>query len=118
MNEPDPAGDAILEDPPVLAALRFVLEVAAWVAIYFAWGWIPLVLSIAALSLFSVPGDKHIVLFPIPGPLRMAVEAAVGIAGVIAAHAVWGPRLAVPFLLAYLLFFLISYRRWIWMWEH
>jgi hypothetical protein len=81
----------IFHESPWLAALRFIVELVAWIAIYFSWGLIPLLLAVGALTLFSVPGDKHLVLVAIPGPLRMALEAAVTVFGIWGAARVFGP---------------------------
>ncbi|MBI4410251.1 MAG: hypothetical protein HY561_11115 [Gemmatimonadetes bacterium] len=105
-----------LHESPLLAGYRFLLELAAWVAIYFAWSWIALVLAVAALSLFSVPGDKHLVLVRIPGPMRILLEAGVGAAGIAAAGRVGGSPAALLLAAAYLALFGLSWRRLAWMW--
>jgi hypothetical protein len=103
---------------PALAALRFILEVIAWVAIYFAWGWIPLVFAVAALTIFSVPGDKHMVVVKVPGWVRIALEVAVAIAGVAAAHKVLSIPPAGTFLLIYAIMFAASRKRMRWLLHH
>ncbi|MBI4544833.1 MAG: hypothetical protein HY703_06545 [Gemmatimonadetes bacterium] len=111
------AANASFHDPPTLAASRFLLEVVAWVAIYFAWGWIALVFAIAALSLFTVPGDKHFVLVRIPGRLRILLEAATALLGVVAAARVLGVDAALLLLGAQTVFFLAAHRRCVWLWH-
>ena len=103
---------------PALAALRFILEVIAWVAIYFAWGWIPLAFAILAVSVFSVPGDKHRVIIKVSGPIRIALEVALAIAGVAAAHKVLAIPPASTLLLIYALMFAASRKRLRWLWAH
>jgi predicted secreted protein len=103
---------------PALAALRFILEVIAWVAIYFAWGWIPLAFAVLALSLFSVPGDKHRVIVKVSGPIRIALEVAVAVAGVAAAHRVLAIPPAGTLLLIYAIMFAASRKRIRWLLHH
>ena len=100
------------------AALRFVLEVLAWIAIYFAWGWIPLALSMAALSLLSVRGDKHMVVLPVSGPIRILTELLVGAAGVVAAARAWSWIAAALLLSGYVVLFAVSRPRLRWLWQH
>jgi hypothetical protein len=105
-------------EPPALAALRFALEVFAWFALYFAFGWPVAVLAIALLSLFSVRGDKHKVVVPIPGKLRILLELIVFLGGAFAVYRVW----SIPSVSAYLLFvasmFVSSHRRMSFLWHH
>jgi hypothetical protein len=105
-------------EPATLVALRFALELIAWIAIYFAWGWIPLVFAVAALALLSVPGDKHMVVIKIAGPLRILVEAVVAAAGVIAAGRAWSTTAAGALLFAFAVLFAASRRRMRWLWQH
>ena len=100
------------------AALRFVLEVLAWLAIYFAWGWIPLALAMAALSLLSVPGDKHMVVLPVSGPVRIMVEALVAGAGIVAAAQAWSWIVGAVLLGAFAVLFATSRPRLRWLWQH
>lgn len=104
-------------ESPFLSAFRFAVELAAWIAIHFAWGWIALVFAVAALALFNVPGDKHRVIVPTPGPVRIALEAAVTAAGVIAAWHVWGAGIGTGLLVASVLMFAVSSRRLAWLWR-
>lgn len=103
---------------PALAALRFILEVIAWVAIYFAWGWIPLAFAVLAVSVFSVPGDKHMVIIKVSGPIRIVLEVALAIAGVAAAHKVLAIPPAGTLLLIYALMFAASRKRLRWLLAH
>ncbi len=105
-------------EPPAVAALRFVLEVIAWIAIYFAWGWVPLALAMAALSLLSVPGDKHMVVIRVSGPVRIVVELVVVIAGTAAARQAWSTGAAAALLLAFVVLFAAARTRLRWLWQH
>lgn len=92
-------------EPPALAAVRFALEVVAWVAIHFAFGWPYAVLAVAVLALFSVRGDKHRVIVAIPGWLRVILELAVFAAGGLAIHRVWSfPSVSIYTLLVAIMF--------------
>ena len=105
-------------EPPALAALRFGLEVTAWIAIYRAWGWPFLVLAVAILSVFSVPGDKHKVVIPISGKLRIALEIIVFVAGVAGAYLVWSVPSASALALIFAVMFVSSHRRMTFLWNH
>jgi hypothetical protein len=105
-------------EPAALAALRFGLEVVAWIAIYFAWGWPYLILAIAILALLNVPGDKHTVFIPIPGKLRILIEIAVFVAGVVACYRVWSIPSASAFSLAIAVMFVSSHRRMMFLLSH
>lgn len=107
----------IFHEPPLRAAVRFVVEVAAWIAIYFAWGLIPMILAVGALTLFTVPGDKHLVLVAVPGPLRVLLEAVIFGLGVFAAAEAFGPLAAVVLLAGFLVTVALTHRRWLWMWR-
>ena len=100
------------------AALRFALEVLAWLAIYFAWGWIPLALAMAALSLLSVPGDKHMVVLRVSGPVRILVEALVAGAGVVAAAVAWSWIAGAVLLAGFMVLLATSRPRLRWLWQH
>jgi len=105
-------------EPPALAAMRFILEVIAWLSIYFAWGWLALILAVAILAIPSTPGDKHMIVLPVPGKVRLLVEAVVALAGVAAAHQVWSVPRAGTLLFFYALLFAASRQRVRWLWQH
>lgn len=112
-------------EPPALAALRFALEVTAWVAIYFAWGWPFLILAVALLSLLSVPGDKHRVVIAVPGKLRIALEILVFAAGVVGVYQVirrtsggWSVPATSLLTLVIAVMFVSSHRRMMFLWNH
>jgi hypothetical protein len=105
--------------------LRFALEVTAWVAIYFAWGWPFLILAVALLSLFSVPGDKHKVVIAVPGKLRIALEVLVFAAGVVGAYQVmrrtsggWSVPATSALALIIAVMLASSHRRMMFLWNH
>jgi hypothetical protein len=105
-------------EPPALAALRFGLEVVAWIAIYFAWGWPLLIVAIALLSLLNVPGDKHMVVIPIAGKARIGIELAVFVAGIVGCYLIWSVPSASAFSLAVAIMFVSSHRRMMFLWSH
>jgi len=85
-------------DTPAAATTRFAVEVAAWVVVPWAVGrrvgWIPaavaLVAIVAATGTFNAAGDKRHEGVTVPGPARLALEAALGIGAVVAAGYLWG----------------------------
>lgn len=91
-------------DTPVGAATRFAVEVAAWVlvpwAVGRAAGWIAgvvvLVVIVAATGTFNAVGDKRHEGVTVPAPVRLALEAGLGIGATVAAGYLWGPAGAVP----------------------
>lgn len=98
-------------EPAGLAALRFALEVMAWVAIHFAFGWPFAVVAVAVLALFGVRGDKHRVIVPIPGWLRIVLEIAVFVAGGLAVARILSfPSVSIYSLLVAIMF-VSSHRR-------
>jgi hypothetical protein len=98
-------------EPPALAALRFALEVAAWIAIYFAFGWPFAIVAVALLALFSVRGDKHRVIVAIPGWLRIIFELIVFAAGAFAIYRVWSFPSVSLYTLVVAIMFASSHRR-------
>ena len=98
-------------EPPALAALRFALEVIAWIALYFAFGWPFAILAVALLALFSVRGDKHRVFVAIPGWLRIILEIVVFVAGAVAIHRVWSFPSVSLYTLVVAIMFASSHRR-------
>jgi hypothetical protein len=91
-------------DTPVGAATRFAVEVAAWVVVPWAVGravgWIAaavvLIAILAATGTFNAAGDKPHEGVIVPGPARLALEAALGIGAVVAAGYLWGAVGAAP----------------------
>jgi hypothetical protein len=70
-------------DTPLSSGLRFIMELVAWTAGPWAaadladnaFVAIPaLVVLVAVPGIFSTPGDKHSVVVPTPGPVRVVLE--------------------------------------------
>ncbi|CAM9988296.1 unnamed protein product, partial [Ectocarpus fasciculatus] len=85
-------------DTAASAVTRFAAELAAWIAGPWAvrkWtgSWVAafaaLVVLVGTPAVFNAPGDKNVTIFPIPGPVRVVIEAAVVAAGVGGAWVVW-----------------------------
>jgi hypothetical protein len=85
-------------DTPVSSGLRFVMELVAWTAGPWAaadladnaWVAIPaLVVLVAVPGVFSTPGDKHSVVVPTPGPVRVGLELLLFAVAVAGAWIVW-----------------------------
>ncbi len=86
------------------AALRFAVEVVAWVAGPWAafeltdrW-WVAVLVGIVLVTLpavFSTPGDKHQVVVATPGRARVIIEVALDTAAIVGAWVVWPRWLAV-----------------------
>lgn len=68
-------------DTPLAAALRFALEVAAWLAIHALWGWWAVITAVLGLALFNKRGDKHVRGIPVPGAARLLLELALLLVG-------------------------------------
>ena len=89
-------------DTPVSAALRFPVELAAWVGGPWAaaqqvlWLAVPVAVVLVGLpAVFSTPGDKRQVIVATPGPLRVLIELGLYAAAVAAAWAAWPSWVAV-----------------------
>jgi hypothetical protein len=83
-------------DTPVSAGLRFLSELIAWVAGPWAlaqfsvWLAVPAVFVLVGLpSVFSTKKDKHNVIVPTPGPVRMMIELLLYLVAAIAPWFVW-----------------------------
>ena len=83
-------------DTPISAGLRFLSELIAWVAGPWAlarvssWLVIPaLVILLGLPSIFSTEGDKHNLIVPTPGPIRVLIELLLYLAAAIAPWFVW-----------------------------
>jgi hypothetical protein len=103
--------------------LRFLVELIAWVAGPWAMGewlgvWagaIALVVLVALPAVFSVPGDKHQVIVPVPGALRFSLELDLGIVAAVAAWVAWPPAAAVTATVVVVLAQLTGWRRSRWL---
>lgn len=85
-------------DTAASSALRFVIEVTAWVtgpwavaaSTGMAWTAIPTAIVLIGLSsIFSTPGDKKSVIVATPGPLRLAIELLTVAIAAVGAWIVW-----------------------------
>lgn len=85
-------------DTFVSAALRFVVELIAWVAgpwaVFALSGQWVLILPTAALliglpAVFSAPGDKRRVIVPTPGPARLLIEMFLVVVAVAGSAVAW-----------------------------
>ena len=86
-------------DTPVSSGLRFLMELAAWIAVPW-WAWevsgpisgIPTFLILLAIpAVFSTTGDKRQVIVPTPGPIRLAIELGLFAVAVLGASLAWSP---------------------------
>ena len=83
-------------DTPVSAGLRFVSELIAWIAGPWAvalisnWLVLPAIILLVGLpSVFSTTNDKHNVIVPTPGPVRVVIELFLYSVAIIAPWFVW-----------------------------
>ncbi len=103
--------------------LRFLVELIAWVAgpwAVGAWlgvwaGGVALVVLVGLPAVFSVPGDKHQVIVPVPGLIRFLLELDLGIVAAVAAWFVWPPVAAVTATVVALLAQSAGWRRSRWL---
>lgn len=115
---------------PLNLALRFLLELAALVALGF-WGWhadsrIPgwlLMLAVPLLAAvmwgtFAVPGDPSRsgkALIPVPGPIRLALELTIFATAISALFQIGALRLGWIMSILVLLHYTLSYNRIFWL---
>jgi hypothetical protein len=102
-------------DNTAAAALRFVLEVAAWLAMLQVWGWWALVLAVLALSVFNARGDKKVQGILVPGPARVVLEIGVLLLGSLAAAEWLGPPTGFLMALVLLLLIFVGRERYRWL---
>jgi hypothetical protein len=102
-------------DNAAAAALRFALEVGAWLAMLQVWGWWALVLAVLALSIFNARGDKKVQGIIIPGPLRIVLEIGVLLLGSVAAAQWLGPLAGLLMALVVLLLIFVGRERYRWL---
>lgn len=98
MNDSPTSSGLGPHDNPLGGALRFIIEVVAWVAgpwaVAEATGqvWTAVIAAVVLIGLpavFSTPGDKHQVIVAIPGPVRLVIELVMAAAAIGAAWYVW-----------------------------
>ena len=83
-------------DTPLSSGLRFLVEIIAWIAGPWAaaavspWLIVPAAVTLIGLpAVFSTAGDKKQVIFPTPGPPRVALELALYGVAAVAPWLVW-----------------------------
>lgn len=90
-------------DTAVSSALRFAIEIVAWIAgpwavadaIGSAWAAVPALLVLVGLpAIFNTPGDKASTPVATPGPIRIFIEAFLLVSAVVGAWVVWPTALA------------------------
>ena len=74
-----------------------------------------LVVLVALPAVFSVPGDKHQVIIPVPGPVRFTLELDLAIVGGIAAWLAWPVSAAIAATIVIVLAQLTGRRRSLWL---
>lgn len=102
-------------DSPLAAALRFALEVAAWLAIHAVWGWWAVAIAVLALALFNAPGDKRVRGIPIPGAGRALLELAVMLVGAWAMARWLGPLAGGAMVVALFAMLIVGHARYRWL---
>ena len=88
-------------DTPVSSALRFFVEVIAWVAGPWAaaqhsmWLAVPVLIFLVGLpAIFSTPGDKRQIVVATPGPARVLLELGLYAVAIAAPWFIWPVWLA------------------------
>jgi hypothetical protein len=83
-------------DTPVSAGLRFLTELIAWIAgpwavtLVSSWLLLPAIILLVGLpAVFSTTNDKHKVIVPTPGPVRVGIEMFLYAVAIIAPWFVW-----------------------------
>lgn len=102
-------------DNAFAAALRFGVEVLAWVAIQRVWGWGAMIVAIMLLAIFNTKGDKQIRGIPVPGVVRLILEIGLMVAGTVAATQWLGGWVGAGMGMALLLQIGIGWRRYAWL---
>lgn len=97
------------------AALRFGVEVVAWVAIQRVWGWGAMIVAILVLAIFNARGDKQVRGIPVPGGVRLVLEVGLMIVGTIAVTLWLGGWVGAGMGVALLLQMVLGWRRYAWL---
>ena len=110
-------------DTPVSSGLRFLMDLAAWIAVPW-WAWeasgpisgIPTFLILLAIpAVFSTTGDKWQVIVPTPGPIRLVIELGLFAVAVLGASLAWSPYSGVAVSVIAVLALLSGCRRMTWL---
>jgi hypothetical protein len=102
-------------DNAFAAALRFGVEVMAWVAIQRVWGWGAMIVAILVLAIFNARGDKQVRGIPVPGGVRIVLEVGLMVAGTIAVTVWFGGWAGAGMAVALLLQIVLGWRRYAWL---
>jgi hypothetical protein len=111
-------------DTPASAALRFAVELVAWIAGPMAvahladsgWAAIPtLAVLVAVPAVFSTPGDKKQVIVPVSGLTRAIIEWGLHAVAALGAYIAWPTLLAVATVLLVCVSLVIGTARTLWL---
>ncbi|HZQ09798.1 MAG TPA: hypothetical protein VFD70_24690 [Anaerolineae bacterium] len=97
------------------AALRFILELAALFAIGGAFGIFNFIISVAAIALFNVKGDKKFTWIQVSGPVRLLLEVVIALMGIYGAGAAFGSMWALIFGAVWALYLFLARERLLWL---
>lgn len=103
------------DDNAFAVALRFGVEVMAWVAIQRVWGWSAMIVAILVLAIFNARGDKQSRGIPVPGGVRIVLEVGLMIVGTIATTVWLGRWAGAGMGVALLLQIVLGWRRYAWL---
>lgn len=111
-------------DTPLSAALRFVVELVAWVSgpwaasTISAWLLLPALLILLVLpAVFSTPHDKRMIVIATPGPIRLCIELLLFVIAALAPWYVWSGLIATLADLVVLVAVLSGWARFKWLAE-
>lgn len=102
-------------DNAFAAALRFGVEVVAWVAIQRIWGWGTMIVAILLLAIFNARGDKQVRGIPVPGGVRIVLEIGLMVVGTIATTLWLGAWVGAGMGIALLLQLIVGWQRYVWL---
>lgn len=97
------------------ALLRFALELAALFLIGAAFGIANFLVSVAAISLFNVKGDKKFVGIQVSGPIRLMIEVVVALMGIYSAGLVLGQLWMLGLGAIWALYLFLARERLVWL---
>ncbi len=102
-------------DNAFAAALRFGVEVIAWVAIQRVWGWGAMIVAILVLAIFNARNDKQVRGIPVPGVVRIVLEVGLIVVGAIAATLWLGGWVGTGMGVVLVLQIIVGWRRYAWL---